>query len=288
MSTPNIGFIGFGEAAACIAGGLAAEGASGITAFDVSPRPEQDGVAMAETLGDMLAASDIVFAAVTCTVALDVAQQAAPYLGGRHLYVDINSVSPETKIAVGDVVTGAGARYVEAAVMAGVPGYGHKVPMLLSGEAAGDLIRAMTPLGMELEDFGSELGRASALKMFRSIIVKGMEALFQECVLGADHYGVAKKVLDSVGDGYPGIDWDKMAHHLIGRTAIHGERRAHEMMEVAETLRAIGIEPIMAEAAAKRIRWASSKGLKEAFPGDAPKDYRDVIKAIRAFEDKTA
>ena len=286
MSTPHIGFIGFGEAAASIAGGLASEGVSQITAFDVTPRPSLDSVTMAETVSDMLAASDIVFAAVTCTVALDVARQATPYLSGRHLYVDINSVSPETKIAIGGVVTDAGARYVEAAVMAGVPGYGHTVQMLLSGEAAGDLIEAMTPLGMELEDFGPELGRASALKMFRSIMVKGMEALFQECVLGADHYGVAKKVLDSVGDGYPGIDWDKMAHHLIGRTAIHGERRAHEMEEVAATLSAIGIEPIMAKAAARRIQWAADQGLKEAFPGDAPKDYRDVIKALRAADKK--
>ncbi|NQV82388.1 MAG: NAD(P)-dependent oxidoreductase [Rhodospirillales bacterium] len=286
MSNPKIGFIGFGEAAAGIAEGLVGEGVTGIAAFDPRPRPQQVGVTMAGTIENMLAISDIVFAAVTCTVALDVARQAAPFLTDRHLYVDINSVSPDTKIAVGTLVMDAGARYVEAAVMAGVPGYQHKVPMLLSGEAAPQLIAAMTPLGMELEDFGPELGRASALKMFRSIMIKGMEALFQECVLGAEHYGVAKKVLDSIADGYPGIDWDHMAHHLIGRTAIHGERRAHEMDEVADTLRAIGIDPIMSEAASKRIMWAANKGLKETFPGDAPKDYRDVIKAIHAFDEK--
>ncbi|MBT7943178.1 MAG: NAD(P)-dependent oxidoreductase [Alphaproteobacteria bacterium] len=285
MSAPKIGFIGFGEAATNICAGLTAEGVSGLSAFDVVARPQQDGVTLTATVEDLLAASDVVFAAVTCTVALDVAKQAAPFLTERHLYVDINSVAPDTKIAVGKLVMDNGARYVEAAVMAGVPGYRHKVPMLLSGEAAPELIAAMAPLGMELEDFGPELGRASALKMFRSIMIKGMEALFQECVLGAEHYGVAKKVLDSIADGYPGIDWDHMAHHLIGRTAIHGERRAHEMDEVAETLKAIGIEPIMSEAASKRIMWAANKGLKEAFPGDAPSDYRDVIKAIKAYDD---
>ena len=288
MSAPNVGFIGFGEAAMSIAEGLTAEGVSGISAFDIRPRPDQDGVTRAETLEALLAVSDIVFAAVTCTVALEVAEQAAPHLTARHLYVDINSVSPETKIAVGRMVSDTGARFVEAAVMAGVPAFKHKVPMLLSGEAAGELIAAMQPWGMALEDFGPELGRASALKMFRSIIIKGMEALFQECVLGAERYGVAKKVLDSVGDGYPGIDWDKLAHHLIGRTAIHGERRAHEMEEVSDTLRAIGIEPMMSDAAAKRIHWAAGKGLKETFADGAPTDYRDVIKAIRAFDDKAA
>ena len=286
MSTPKIGFIGFGEAAAGIAKGLAEEGATDITAFDVRPRLGSEGVTMADSLEDLLAGADIVFAAVTSAVALSVATEAAPYLTQRHLYVDINSVSPDTKIAVGKIVSEAGARFVEAAVMAGVPGYGHKVPMLLAGEAAPELIKAMEPLGMVMEDFGPELGRAAAMKMFRSIMVKGMEALFQECVLGAERYGVADKVLDSIGDGYPGIDWNKLAHHLIGRTAIHGERRAHEMEEVAKTLKALGIEPMMAQAAAKRIKWAADKGLAEKFKGVAPESFHDVVAAIREREEK--
>jgi len=281
MEKPVIGFIGFGEAAASISEGLIEEGGIGVFAYDIRPRPEAaDGVHMKGSLEELLAATDIVFAAVTSAVALDVAKQAAPYLSGRHLYVDINSVSPATKIEIGDVITGTGARFVEAAVMAGVPGYRHKVPMLLSGEAAAELIGDMAPLGMVMEDFGPQLGRAAAAKMFRSIMVKGLEALFQECVLGADKFGVSKKVLDSIGDGYPGIDWNKLACHLIGRTAIHGERRAHEMQEVAETLKSLGIEPMMSEAAAKRISWAAGKGLKEAFPGKAPESYQDVIDVI--------
>ncbi len=93
-------------------------------------------------------------------------------------------------------------------------------------------------------------------------------------------------MLDSIGDGYPGIDWNKLAHHLIGRTAIHGERRAHEMEEVADTLKALGIEPMMARAAAKRIKWAADKGLAEKFKGVAPESYVEVIKAIREREEK--
>jgi 3-hydroxyisobutyrate dehydrogenase-like beta-hydroxyacid dehydrogenase len=286
MSENRIGFIGLGEAASHISRGLLVEGVTEITAFDILPQPKQSDVTIVQSMEELVTASDIIFSAVTCINALVVAKQAGPYLDYSHLYVDINSVSPETKITIGGVVKDSGARFVEAAVMSSVPSYGHKVPMLLSGEAAVDLIKIMAPLGMKFEDFGPELGRASALKMFRSIIIKGMEALFQECVLGAAQYGVAKKVLDSIGVGYPGLDWNQMAHYLIGRTAIHGERRAHEMEEVANTLRGIGIEPIMAEAAAKRIQWATNKGLKKVFPNDAPKDYEDVIRAIRSF-DKT-
>ncbi len=285
MSTIRIGFIGFGEAAACIAEGLAGEGVTGIAVFDIRQRPAPDGVTMADSLESLLAETDIIFAAVTSAVALQVARKAAPYLASRHLYVDINSVSPQTKIAVGQVVMDTGARFVEAAVMAGVPGYGHKVPMLLSGKAAPELIELMTPFGMVLDDFGPELGRAAAAKMFRSVMVKGMEALFQECVLGADKYGVADKVLDSIADGYPGIDWNKLASHLIGRTAIHGQRRAHEMEEVAETLKALGIEPMMSDAAARRLHWAAEQGLKEKFGDTAPKSFHDVLKALNEGEE---
>jgi 3-hydroxyisobutyrate dehydrogenase-like beta-hydroxyacid dehydrogenase len=285
MSKLRIGFIGFGEAASHISRGLSAEGVTQINALDIIARPKQSGVTIVRSIEELIATSDFIFSAVTCTVALEVAKQAASYLNDRHLYIDINSVSPETKITIGSLIKKSGAQYVEAAVMASIPSFGHKVPMLLSSDASDYLIKTLEPLGMKLEDCGPELGRASAFKMFRSIMIKGMEALFQECVLGAEQYGVAKKVLDSVSDGYPGVDWDQMAHYLIGRTAIHGERRAHEMKEVANTLRDIGIEPIMAEAAAKRIQWATNKGLKEAFPNDAPKDYRDVIKAIRAFDE---
>ncbi len=282
MNTPKIGFIGFGEAAASICQGLSGAQVTDLAAFDIAARPAEDGVEMADSLEALLANADVVFSAVTSTVAPQVAKDAAAYLNDRHFYVDINSVSPETKIAIGNTVAATGARFVEAAVMAGVPAYQHKVPMLLAGEAAADLIKIMAPLGMVMEDFGPELGRAAAAKMFRSVMVKGMEALFQECVLAADRYGVAEKVLDSVGDGYPGIDWNKLASHLIGRTAIHGERRAHEMEEVAETLKSLGIEPMMSEAAAKRIAWAAGLGLKETFGDTAPESYHEVLEVIAA------
>ena len=286
MSASKIGFIGFGEAAAALCEGLVSEGAEGISAFDIRPRPAGEGVAFTPSLEDLLRGSDIVFAAVTSRVALRVAQEARPNLTDRHIYVDINSVSPETKIQIGKAVASAGARYVEAAVMAGVPAYKHKVPMLLAGEAAPELIAIMAPLGMVMEDFGPELGRAAAAKMFRSVMVKGMEALFQECVLGAERYGVADKVLESIADGYPGIDWKALASYLMGRTALHGERRSHEMEDVAETLKSLGIEPLMSAAAAKRIAWAAGFGLKAKFGDQAPDSFHEVLDAIREVQEK--
>ncbi|MGH6662566.1 MAG: DUF1932 domain-containing protein [Rhodospirillales bacterium] len=284
MNHPKLGFIGFGEAAAALSDGLLGAGIPKIIAFDTRPRPAMKGIEMAKSMAELIADADVIVAAVTSAVALDVAKSAAKHLKPRHIYVDINSVSPEVKIAIGKVIDKTGARYVEAAVMAAVPPYRHKVPMLLGGRAAPELIKLMVPYGMALEDFGPEIGRAAATKMFRSVVVKGMEALLQECVLAADRYGVADRVLESVKDGYPGLDWKALADYLIGRTAIHGVRRAHEMIEVAETLKSLGIEPMMSAAAAKRIAWAGNFGLKDKFGDTPPKSFHDVLKAIAEIE----
>jgi 3-hydroxyisobutyrate dehydrogenase len=288
VSHPKIGFIGFGEAAAALSAGLLAAGMPKISAFDTRPRPAVRGVEMAKSLAGLIAGADVVIAAVTSAVAVDVAKAAAKHLTPRQFYVDINSVSPEVKIAIGRVIDKAGARFVEAAVMAAVPPFKHKVPMLLGGKAAPELMQILAPYGMVLEDFGHEIGRAAATKMFRSVVVKGLEALLQECVLGADRYGVADRVLDSVRDGYPGLDWKALADYLIGRTAIHGVRRAHEMTEVAETLNSLGIEPMMSAAAAKRIAWAGGFGLKDKFGDTPPKSFHEVLEALREARKKKA
>ncbi|MEE8215642.1 MAG: DUF1932 domain-containing protein [Acidiferrobacterales bacterium] len=291
----SIGYIGFGEAGYHIAKGLREVGVPSICAYDaargdptrratIEMRAGDADVVLVESLDELARRSEIIMSTVVSSVALTVAEAAAPLLSGRHFYMDLNSTSPEVKQEIADIIVACGARFVEAAVMAGVPPLGHKVPMLLCGDAVPELMARLSPYGMELENFGPEIGRATATKMFRSIVVKGLEALFLECVLAASRYGVAERVLEYVGTGYPGIDWNKLAHYLIGRTAIHGERRAHEMEEVARTLRAMGIEPIMADAAARRLLTAARAGLKSRFGDNAPDSYLEVVRALEETE----
>jgi 3-hydroxyisobutyrate dehydrogenase-like beta-hydroxyacid dehydrogenase len=291
----TVGFIGFGEAGYHIAKGLRGAGVSPVFAYDlalesgdgrahVEQRAADADVVLCKSLADLGRCSEIVLSTVVSSVAVAVAREAAPHLGGQHYYVDLNSISPAAKQEIAGVIAATGARFVEAAVMAAVPPLGHRVPILLCGNAAADLVARLSPYGMNLENIGSEVGSATATKMFRSIVVKGLEALFLECVMAASRYGVAEKVLQSVGTGYPGLDWNALANYLIGRTAMHGERRAHEMEEVASTLRAMDIEPIMAEAAARRIGSFARLGLKRRFGDRPPESYHEVIRAAAEAE----
>jgi 3-hydroxyisobutyrate dehydrogenase-like beta-hydroxyacid dehydrogenase len=209
------------------------------------------------------------------------AGQTAPHLTSRHLYADLNSVSPAAKQAVGRAVSAAGARFVEVAMMAAVPPHGHKVPMLLGGAAAPEFEALMTPLGMCMEVVSTDqIGRAVAVKMFRSVIYKGLEALIFECVLGASQYGAEARVFASLEKDFPGVDFKKLADYMVGRVVVHGERRAREMEEVAATLRELGIDPMMAEATARRMDWAARLDLRVQFGGEFPKTYAEVLDAI--------
>jgi 3-hydroxyisobutyrate dehydrogenase len=218
--------------------------------------------------------------AVTASEAQRAGEQAAPHLEARHVYVDINSVSPAAKQAVDRAVTARGARFVEAAVMSPVPGLGHQVPMLLCGSGARAFSDLMTAHGMRLELLEGPVGSASAIKMFRSVVIKGLEALMLECLMGAEQFGAGERVFASVSASFPGIDWNKLAHYMIGRTAIHAERRMHEMEEVARTLADVGVDPIMALATVRRLKTCADLDLKTHFDNREPADYRDVVQAI--------
>jgi 3-hydroxyisobutyrate dehydrogenase-like beta-hydroxyacid dehydrogenase len=135
---------------------------------------------------------------------------------------------------------------------------------------------------MRLEVVSESVGTAAATKMFRSIIVKGLEALMFECVLAAAPYNADDRVFSSLSASFPGIDWQKLAHYMVSRVVLHGERRAREMEEVAETLQSLGIEPIMAEAAARRQDWCARLGISAHFGPEGPKSYREVLEAIAA------
>jgi 3-hydroxyisobutyrate dehydrogenase-like beta-hydroxyacid dehydrogenase len=291
----TIGLIGLGEAAFHIAKGLHGEGVTRLFAYDVNlraprfgekirQRAEESETPLLDSIESLVGASDILLCLVTASTAVQAAEQAAPFLEARHIYADLTSVSPALKQSIARIITARGARFVEAAIMEAVPPHGHRVPILLGGEHAQAFADLLAPYGMRLEVISDRIGAASAVKMFRSLVIKGMEALLFECVLGASEYGVDEQVFASVQATLPGIDWKKRADYVVGRVVEHGERRAREMEEVAETLRAVGVEPMMAEAIARRQEWGGRLNLLESFGGRAPKSYREVVRAIQDFK----
>jgi len=292
-NTPRIGFVGFGEAASCFARGFRGEGVPGFVAYDIawqdaelSPRmrarAEETGTELLASPADVAARADVIFSAVTCAATVEAAAAIAPHLGPRHVYLDINSSSPMAKQEVERLLAASGARFVECAVMSNVPPHLHKVPIILGGAAAHEVMALLAPLGMRLEVMSARIGEASAVKMFRSILMKGLEGLFFECILAASRFGVVDRVLESVQETMPGLDWAERANYFLPRTVEHALRRAHEMEEVTETLKQMGLDHTMAEAAAHKLHWVHDQQLKAAVAALPRKGFAEVVAAYEA------
>lgn len=288
----KLGFVGLGEAAFHIAKGLRGEGVQHTYAYDIHTydsklgariqnRARELDVKLVESPAALAAQTEVIISAVTADQAAKAVEAIGPYLTPRHLYADLNSVSPKAKERVGTAATANGAAFCEIAVMGPIPPYGHKAPLLLGASGALRFQEIFAPLGMRMEVVSTDrVGRAAAVKMFRSIVYKGIEALLFECVLGAGQYGAEERVFASLKESLPGVDWKKLADYMVGRVVVHGERRAREMDEVAKTLEELGIEPMMASATARRFDWAAQSGLREKFDGEFPATYQEVLDAL--------
>ena len=239
--------------------------------------------APARLCSDAVRDADLLISAVTCSAALDVAKESAAALRAGQIHLDINSVSPDAKREMAACVEQSGAAFVEAAVMAPVPPQRLRVPMLLGGTRAAELAPRLQALGMDAKAVSERIGVASAIKMCRSVIVKGLEALVVESMFAARHFGAEDAVLASLAASYPHMGWsEKLPDYLISRVAEHGRRRAAEMCEVAETLASAGIDPLMSLAAAERqdalVREMAERGIK--FDASKPFSWRDLADAL--------
>ncbi|MCT8974801.1 NAD(P)-dependent oxidoreductase [Microbaculum marinisediminis] len=257
----RIGFIGFGEAGRAFADTLADKGVEHFATYDILFDAEgMDGptanIARQRNVhplahpSDVAAESDWVISAVTAASSLDAARECATCLEDRHVFIDINSVSPGRKRVSSQLLTSSRAAYVDMAVMGPVHPRGHATPVLLAGPAARSIERDLGRLGFEYEIVSDDIGEATAIKMVRSLFVKGLEAITVEMLLAARASGCLDRVVASLAASFPGLGWEKFADYELERVARHGIRRGAEMEESAVTLRELGLNGDIAAAIA--------------------------------------
>jgi 3-hydroxyisobutyrate dehydrogenase-like beta-hydroxyacid dehydrogenase len=273
-NTRRIAFIGFGEVGQTFAEGLLRNEGWRISGFDrlvgelagaqLARRAAEIGVELKATASAAARGAEIVISAVTASEAEAVANAAGDYLAPGQIFLDVNSAAPSTKRRAAQHVGASGAAYVEGAVMAPVLQPGIKVPILAGGPLAAEAAALLNTLGMNLTPVSTEYGIASATKLCRSIIIKGLEALMVDCVAGCEAWGVKDPVFASLAQTFPSIDWPGLAENMQERVATHGVRRAAEMREAAEMLAALEINPGLANAVAA----AQERGARVRKQGD--------------------
>lgn len=282
----KVAMVGFGEAGQAFVSGWAHLPMRAIAAYDINAGERNGGAvaAAAAALGVMCHAepapaledADIVFCLVTADQALAAAKACAPHLPAGLLWLDGNSCSPGSKQRAAQVVESVGGRYVDMAIMAPVRPKLNRTPALVSGPHAEQVGSAVEGLEMNLRAVGSRVGDASTIKMLRSVIIKGFEALSAECFVAARKAGVESEVLASLQASDPGWNWESRTSYNLERMAVHGTRRSSEMSEVALTLRELGLSDRMARATADWQRELGALGLH------LPEDLRGRLDAILA------
>lgn len=291
FSSMKIVFLGFGEAGRAFARGWDEALRARATTWDIKlddPATRGEiagacaaiGVACAQTLSEALDGASHIFSLVTADRAREAAAQAAAHLDAGALFLDCNSCSPATKRASQATIEAAGGRYVDVAVMAPVAAALHRTPLLLSGRHAAEACAALRGFGMRPAVAGDKVGEASAIKMLRSVMIKGLEALTAECMLAARRAGVEDAVLASLQASDPQWNWADRAAYNLERMMVHGARRAAEMEEVANTIAELGLPSRMAEATALWQREIAALGLDGGGAGVAGRTDR-ILRCLK-------
>jgi 3-hydroxyisobutyrate dehydrogenase-like beta-hydroxyacid dehydrogenase len=284
----QIGLVGYGEVGRILAEDLRAQGLvvhahdrqldAPPSAAALRAHAAMHGVQLQPSHAALAATADLIVSAVTASQTLAVAQACAPTLRRGAFFLDVNSASPGAKRQAAACVNAAGGRYVEGAVMTSVPPHRIKVPLLLGGPDAEALAPLINRIGFASRVSSDELGVASATKLCRSVMIKGLEAIVIESLTTARFHGVEDAVIASMCETFPGIDWERQAAYFYQRVIAHGRRRSEEMREAAETVREAGLAAWSADSTAERQAWVADLAAAGAFgprDGDRSADGGD-------------
>lgn len=288
----KIGFIGFGEAAFCICSGLRQEGVAGIIAYDtlathetmgpvVKQRAEQAGVTLCDSARAVVEHVDILFAAVPSSYTLDVCKTMLPYLRHEQIYADVSASTPKTKNEIWALLKDTGVLFADAAMLGSLPQDKHRVPITVSGNGAKAFYDAMTPFGMRITCVEGGAGAASAIKLVRSIYMKGLAALMYEMLLAADVYDVTDEVVSSVSKSMDGIAFTDHLKRLVTSTAIHAKRRAAELKGSIQMLDECGLDDAMTVASKHKHELIDDCHFNEKYLTSKPSGYGEIIAQMR-------
>lgn len=288
MDYEKIGVIGFGEVGNIFSRALQKSGAR-IIAYDILldqgekgdgiKRRIQKAAVLSDSLEHVVRKSDLIFSTVVTQAAKEVAVLCSDHLSPGKIYVDLNSTSPSVKVDMGDIIQSSGADFVEGAILGAVGVTGSKTQILTAGEKGKEVADNLNNLGLNVLYYSPEIGKASLFKMIRSIFSKGLEVIMLEMLVAGKRVGINNDLWEDVTCFMASKPFDEICAHWIRTHAVACKRRYHETEQVLETMKEIGVEPIMSSGTQAFFKRSLSLGLEEAFP-EKPDSYEEVIDFI--------
>jgi len=280
----KIGFIGFGEVGRALSQRMKEMGGE-IIAYDkfadrVEKKAEDLRIPLMKRMEELVRSCTLILSTLWPDTALEAAKEAAPFLNPGKIYCDLNSISPETTEEIQRVISSSGADFVKIGIMAGIIDRGFAVPMLAGGTKAKEVEEVLSSLGLTIRAIGSDPKHPAAMKILRSVCLKGLVALAYEMLKGAEKYGVSDQILESASEVMSKASFKDTINNWLASMPIHARRRAKEMEEAIETLENAGIDPVMSMGTKKIFEEIADLGLDEISQGKTPDSYRILFEKI--------
>jgi len=280
----KVGFIGFGEVARSLSQRMKEMGGK-IIAYDKFPdrvkkKAKELNIQLLEGMEDLIDSCNLILSTLWPDTALEAAREASSWLSPGKIYCDMNSISPETTEEIQKVISPTGADFVKIGIMAGIPDRGFAVPMLAGGPKAKEVEEILSSLGLTIQAIGIDPKHPAAIKILRSVCLKGLVAVTYEMLRGAEKYGVSDQILESASEVMSKASFKDTLSNWLASTAIHARRRAKEMEEAIETLENAGIDPVMSMGTIKIFEEIASFGLDEIFQGQIPDSFHKIMEEI--------
>lgn len=294
----RLGFIGFGEAASRFAQDFSAAGIRGIVAYSPSAagaprdgplvmRARAAGVELLPTPRAVCERASLVISLTPGAAALSALRKVRPHLTRDHIYVDASTSSVRDMERAARLLEGRTA-FVDAAVMDPVPMNGIKVLTVASGSHAEAFRSRLAPYGMNIVVVSDKPGAASAMKLMRSVCMKGIAALLLESLEAGQRYGITDALATDIARFIDSRPFEEIMKRWVCGTAIHAGRRVHETSESIALLRALGASSRMTRATRTMLQEIADMGLRERFDAREPATIAPVLEAIIELRDAKA
>lgn len=291
MDVNKIGIIGCGEAGTAFAKPLSAHDSITLSVFDIrfnditssqllKNTAIEKNINIANDLKSLVEENDLILSVVTAEASMSVVKAALPYINRGKIYVDMNSVSAKAKIRMGELIEEKGGAFIEAAILGAIAAYGYRSPVLVCGKRAQEFAEFFNNFGFDIRYLSEDLGKASNMKMLRSVFAKGVESLLIEMMIAAKRSDLVEAVMAEIVEFMDKRSFQDIANAWITTTVMHAKRRAEEMEHVIETLNELKVKPVMTTATRNRLKSVSELGLSDYFKGKQPAFYREVIDAM--------
>ncbi|MGV7223002.1 MAG: DUF1932 domain-containing protein [Nitrospinales bacterium] len=291
MNQKKIGLIGYGEVGQAFAERLSSAGDIDISVFDIgfnsdtasdslNKTAEKQNLRIENSINAIIQDKDLILSAVTCEDAWGVAETSSMYMGEGQVYIDLNTVTPQLKKEMNQLISIGGGEFIEVAILGTISSYGFKSPMLACGAKAQEFGDFLNSLGFSVKILSEKIGTASYMKMLRSVFAKGVESLLFEMLVAAEKCDLMEPVMDAIVAHMDNSSFLNIADTWVTTNVLHAERRADEMDHVIQTLKQLNVQPIMSMATQVRLKKCASMNLKDQFENAKDLDYQRVVKSM--------